>query len=201
MKTTVLDKLVMELQVWPENADYIAAHNGLLWQYQTKGSISGRPLSPAILAPSDPTGTVNIIQWQRAKKSAIKPAAINISWDGEGLPPVGAIIEFREAVAVNPRQKVWCKATVKYISSSFFVYIDDEGVERLYAHPENLQYRLFMAVEERYEHRKAKAVKALMDILDAPASEGITRERALEIIYAAIAAGDIPGVMAIKDDE
>lgn len=128
------------------------------------------------------------------------------AWNGEGLPPVGATIEFTHSNFIksfqeNPRKTVWVKATVKYVSHSNFVYIDDEGIERARTDIELIRYRPLMTAEERYEHRKAKAVKAMLDIHNAPASEGLTREGVLEIIYAAIAAGDIPGVLAIKDDE
>lgn len=64
MKTTVLDRLIMELRVWPENTDYIAGNNGWLWRYKTTGGVSGGPLKPAIPAPSDdPTGRVTKEQW------------------------------------------------------------------------------------------------------------------------------------------
>lgn len=123
------------------------------------------------------------------------------AWNGEGLPPVGAAIEYSTS-RTHGFKRVWHKAVVKYVSESNFVFTDDEGLECVIdAAESDIQYRPVMTAEERYEHRKAKAVKAMMDIHDAPASEGLTREGVLEIIYAAIAAGDIPGVLAIKEDE
>lgn len=289
MKTTVLDRLVMGLRVWPENTDYIAGNNGWLWRYQTTGGVSGGPLSPAIQAPSDdPTGRVTKEQWllaasakslasgdrgigtcffQDDKGNAVfvgglraRPApklsaaarkyvdeyleeayetgltecpfetdsedfdavayALSglrfklddvtdpnvIAWSGEGLPPIGATIEFTHSNFIksfqeNPRKTVWVKATVKYVSHSNFVYIDDEGIERARTDIELIRYRPLMTAEERYEHRKAKAVKAMMDIYDAPASIGLSNRERMEIIFAAIAEGDIAGVTAIKDDE
>lgn len=201
MNTTVLDRLIMELRVWPE-AEFIAGHDGWLWQYQTKGGFSAGPLNPAISAPSsDPTGRVTKEEWLRAKEAAEKAPTNVVSWDGEGLPPVGAAIEYSTS-RTHGFKRVWHKAVVKYVSESNFVFTDDEGLECVIdAAESDIQYRRIMTAEERYNHRKAKAVKAMMDIQDAPASEGLTREGVLEIIYAAIAAGDIPGVLAIKDDE
>ncbi len=129
-----------------------------------------------------------------------------VSWDGEGLPPVGAIIEFTHSNFIksyhdNPRKPAWYKATVKYVSHSNFVYIDDEGIERAITDIELIRYRPLMTAEERYAHRKAKAVKAMMDIYDAPASIGLSNRERMEIIFAAIAADGIPGVLALKDDE
>lgn len=202
MKPTVLDRLVERLQVWPENTDYIAGHQGWLWRYQTKSGVSGGILRPAIEAPyTDPTGSVTETEWRRARMLAGKVTTSVVSWDGEGLPPVGAAIEYSTS-RTHGFKRVWHKAVVKYVSKSNFVFTDDEGLECVIdAAESDIQYRPVMTAEERYEHRKAKAVKAMMDIYDAPASEGLTREGVLEIIFAAIAAGDIPGVLAIKDDE
>lgn len=123
------------------------------------------------------------------------------AWDGEGLPPVGATVEYSFANGYG-RSRLWTKGIVNYVSERVFVYTDDEGTEWVVdAAGSDIKYRTYMTPEERYERRKAKAVKAMMDICDAPASEGLTREGMLEIIYAAIAAGDIAGVPAIKDDE
>ena len=206
MNTTVLDRLIMELRVWPE-VEFIAGHEGWLWQYQTKGGFSAGPLNPAIPAPSsDPTGRVTKEEWLRAKEAAAKAPTNVVSWDGEGLPPVGATIEFTHSNFIksyheNPRKPVWVKATVKYVSHSNFIYIDDEGIERARTDIELIRYRPLMTAEERYAHRKAKAVKAMMDIYDAPASIGLSNRERMEIIFAAIAADGIPGVLALKDDE
>lgn len=123
------------------------------------------------------------------------------AWDGEGLPPVGATIEFTNRKFRDRHdRRVWLKATVKYVSPTHFVYTDDEGVEHA-IDVEIIKYRPVMTPEERYEHRKEKAVKAMIDIYKAPASVGLSIKERMEIIFAAIAAGDVAGVTAIKDYE
>lgn len=207
MKPTVLDRLVERLHAWPENTDYIAGYQGWLWRYQTKSGVSGGLLNPAIEAPyTDPTGSVTEPEWRRARELAGKVTTSAVSWDGEGLPPVGATIEFTHSNFIRsyhdtPRKPAWYKATVKYVSNSNFVYIDGEGIERAIKDIELIRYRPLMTAEERYEHRKAKAVKAMMDIYDAPSSIELSNRERMEIIFAAIAAGDIAGVTALKDDE
>lgn len=135
------------------------------------------------------------------KDTVLDTTASVIGWDGEGLPPVGAAIEYSTSRTYGFK-RVWHKAVVKYVSESNFVFTDDEGLECVIdTEGSDIQYRPVMTAQERYEHRKAKAVKAMMDIYDAPASIGLSNRERMEIIFAAIAEGDIAGVTAIKDDE
>lgn len=135
------------------------------------------------------------------KDTVLDTTASVIGWDGEGLPPVGATIEYSTS-RTHGFKRVWHKAVVKYVSESNFVFTDDEGLECVIdTEGSDIQYRPIMTAEERYEHRKAKAVKAMLKIFNSPPSNNMDVQSVLGIVYAAIAAGDIPGVMAIKDDE
>lgn len=122
-----------------------------------------------------------------------KPPAY-LTWDGEGLPPVGAETEYRIMTARRPEK--WLYAKILYISEDWVVFADGDFVEHC-ERTDGFTFRRYVSPDEL----KQKAIQAMTRIAYAPASEELKWESVLEIIYAAITAGDIPGLQATKSDE
>jgi hypothetical protein len=122
-----------------------------------------------------------------------KPPAY-LTWDGESRPPVGAETEY--SIMGGTRREKWLYAKILYISDEWVIFADDKGVEHC-ERTDGFTFRRYVSPDEL----KQKAVQAMTRIAYAPASEELKWEGVLEIIYAAIAAGDIPGLQAIKSDE
>lgn len=138
------------------------------------------------------------------KDTVLDTTASVIGWDGEGLPPVGATIEFTHSNFIKsyhetPRKPAWFMATVKYVSPSNFVYIDDEGIERAITDIEMIRYRPLMTREERAAKHKEKAVRDIVARID-ECRFGTMEEYAAQL-YGFIAAGAISGLKVITDDE
>lgn len=110
-----------------------------------------------------------------------------IVWDGEGLPPVGAETKYR--VIGSRHNPKWLYARILYISDDWVVFADDKGVE----HCEPLRgfvFRRYVSPEER----KQNAVNAMRKVVESASLEGNTTPGCLDALYAALIAGEIPGL-------
>lgn len=125
--------------------------------------------------------TDSIIAYRLSKPE--KPAAP--AWNGEGLPPVGI-----ECECSAP--ELWKKCKIKYTSDQLIVY---QMIDTGYEYAASGRFIKFRPLPTPEEERKDYAVGALEraweEVTDKPAFK-------FEVIYDAIAAGKIPGVVIAK---
>lgn len=105
-------------------------------------------------------------------------------WNGEGLPPVGEVIEY-SCIFFNPNRPAiekgqWYKGTViAYYDDC--VWTSDNGIRPL----DNTQFR---PIRTEAERKREEAIEQMM------ACSAVLVESTAGLLYDAIAAGKIPGI-------
>lgn len=105
-------------------------------------------------------------------------------WSGEGLPPVGAVIEY-SCIFFNPNRPAiekgqWYKGTViAYYDDC--VWTSDNGIRPL----DNTQFR---PIRTEAERKRDQAITQMMEL------SAVLVEATAGLLYDAIAAGKIPGI-------
>lgn len=116
-----------------------------------------------------------------------KVEMLPVEWDGEGLPPVGAIIEVE-----SPRHG-WVEATVTAVTDNWIVAKYSDGAEFAGCH-RILKDGVFINHHTTFRPIRSardKAVEAMTNWRNVPTRINETYYHA---VYDAIAAGKIPGV-------
>lgn len=210
----LIDLLVQELPKrggWPEGALSITQDNdgslcvwdtndphydGFSWKHRTRNilvyywhGIEGVPLSC-----DHRESIVTYWQYKAALAASQKPA-----WNGEGLPPVGAKVEF----FINPKfgyrnnwipdagteMEVVAHKTTTDGNDVAVCYWDEGGAGRSCCFvPESLK-----PLRTESERKHEAALESICAVLEMVAQD-YKREDEAKLIYEAIAAGKIPGV-------
>lgn len=208
----LIDLLVKELPKrggWPQNALSITQDNdgslcvwdtndphyeGFSWKHHTGNSLMHFWCEEAAmpLAYDHKEAIVTYWQYKAAIAASQKP-----SWNGEGLPPVGAKVEF----FINPKlgyrnawipdagteMEVVAHKTTTDGNDVAVCYLDEGGAGRSYClAPESLK-----PLRTEAERKRDTAIEAMQREAD-EGDNWVYSE--YEIIYDAIAAGKIPGV-------
>lgn len=106
-------------------------------------------------------------------------------WVGEGLPPVGCECQYRKHK--KSEQSEWFNGVVKY-TSEFTVVIQPVCYPgETVGHPANFEFRPIRSESDR---KRDAAKNAIAELCRSSASNG----HSADLIYDAIAAGEIPGV-------
>lgn len=102
-------------------------------------------------------------------------------WSGEGLPPVGMVIEFMKLNAPPKENGEWTKGDVRYLSDCTIV-IGGDRCEHVH-HPRNLFYRPIRTPEQIASAEKGRAVSEMLCIVTGPKlkDRGVTAQ--LEALY------------------
>lgn len=140
----LVDILALELKVWPE--DYSC--NYCCQSDSSTEVFFGHPAGSIFLSErADETKYVEVTraQWQAAVDAlktencahlwvgwsdteacelCNKTRKVVVEWDGEGLPPVGTVCEWKEKTGFS-----WVKATVLFITDSSVVMQREDGFE------------------------------------------------------------------------
>ncbi|EPT6909788.1 hypothetical protein ACVRTC_000479 [Cronobacter sakazakii] len=99
----LIDLLVQELPKrggWPEGFQVICSHgNGHIYAHSHSGKVSGRHLNIYGCQGQ----SVTLEQYEAALAAAQQPV-----WDGDGLPPVGTICEYRTSSKGNLPVRIEC---------------------------------------------------------------------------------------------
>lgn len=206
---TLLELLVKELPKrggWPEGADYVVQDCDGSFDIKF-GSGYGYPRLDGrgvwvndlridwgidtdesyirdveILASDAP----NIIITREQYEAAI--AAQQPVWDGEGLPPVGSLVELMD----DSHSQTWGDVTIKFYGDSFAVW-DDHGEERSNSLC-HVKVRTIRTEED--DIKREEAINAISLAYDTQDRFG--NYRAATGVYEEIAAGKIPGVELSK---
>lgn len=121
----LVDILARELVVWPEGMSETVGqgHNGYLHGYAGNGHPNCQ-MTKAIYTMCDDYETEKVTreQWQAAV-DALKGQSVR-SWNGEGLPPVGTVLDWREKTGSQ-----WVEATVLFITDYSVVLQREDGFE------------------------------------------------------------------------
>lgn len=118
-------------------------------------------------------------QYEAALEASNQP-----EWDGEGLPPVGEVIEY-SCIFFDPNRPAiekgqWYKGTViAYYDDC--VWTSDNGIRPL----DNTQFR---PIRTEAERKRDQAISQMMD------RSAVLVEATAGLIYDAIAAGEINGI-------
>lgn len=201
----LIDLLVQELPKhggWPEGVNRInQAHNGILEEYRADGESYNLktkislPLSNSYRREAEYVSDCGADIVTRSQYEAALAALNPPKWNGEDLPPVGALIE------VNSQVYGWVEATVTAVTDTYLVaqYKGKNGVEGCMAHTmireDGTREKFsgaFRPIRTEVECKREDAIQAI-------ASFAITYRDAAEI-YDAIAAGKIKGIM-LKEGE
>lgn len=207
----LIDLLVQELPKhggWPEGVNRInQAHNGVLEEFRSDGedynlkTKISLPLSDNYRREAEyvlecGADIVTHSQYEAALASLKQP-----KWNGEGLPPVGALIE------VDSQVYGWVEATVTAVTDTYLVaqYKGKNGVEGCMAHTmirdDGTREKFsgaFRPIRDKAERHRDEALKAMRE---ACTNYNLTTVvQATREIYDAIAAGKIKGIM-LKEGE
>lgn len=170
---------------WPEKIDAISQEqNGIIRGYiNVNGHLYRYPgymLQMCHgLAEDYDTAFVTREQYEAAL------AAAQPQWDGEGLPPVGCVCEFR--VKGKSRWESGIVGIVRY-TSPFTVVISGDKCERVHL-PIDLEFR---PIRSEADKKRDAAVVELSSVIDY--RNGCSSKPLAGWLYDAIAAGKIPGV-------
>lgn len=116
----LVDILARELKVWPVDCDILEqSFAGMVFHSIQAGII---PVVRLSISDDWRKAKVTRAQWQAAV-DALKAEKAD-EWNGEGLPPVGALCEWKEKTGFS-----WVKATVLFISESSVVMQREDGFE------------------------------------------------------------------------
>lgn len=197
---TLLELLVKELPGrggWSINAHGAVQDNsGQVWFYK-----NGKPeFAGVIWAADNNSNSFDWVQWdlrfkrsEDYNKSIVTreqyEAAISEQqpvWNGEGLPPVGSLVELMD----DSHSQTWSDVTIKFYGDSFAVW-DDHGEER----SNSLCHVKVRTIRTEAERKRDLAVGAMEKSWEAATDKPAY---AFESIYDAIAAGKIPGVEISK---
>ena len=99
------------------------------------------------------------------------------AWNGEGLPPAGAVCEMNHDCWPVSR---WLKVTVKYASAEYFITFD--GSCEQHWHARGVQFRPILTPEQIAADERDKAIKAIVGLIESADSRGMT---IAEAIYSA----------------
>lgn len=106
-------------------------------------------------------------------------------WNGEGLPPVGCECEFmKHTLDAIPN---WRRGIIKYVSEYTVVIVEALSPGEFVAHPRTCDFRPLHSEAER---KRDAAKNAIAELCRSSASN----VHSADLIYDAIAAGEIPGV-------
>lgn len=143
----LVDILARELKVWPEESpiDVGQAADGDIYIPGKSGVFSRHIGAKLTLADDWNSANVTRAQWQAAVDSLMAENCahlwvgwsnieacelcnatrkIVVEWNGEGLPPVGTALDWREKTGSQ-----WVEATVLFITDSSVVLQRDDGFE------------------------------------------------------------------------
>lgn len=106
-------------------------------------------------------------------------------WNGDGLPPVGCECEFmKHTLDAMPN---WRRGIIKYVSEYTVVIVEALSPGEFVAHPRTCDSRPIRSESDR---KRDAAKNAIAELCRSSASNG----HSADLIYDAIAAGEIPGV-------
>lgn len=210
---TLLELLVKELPKrggWPEDFTFavqdvngdvkfgliqnVIFYNSLTWLckrgYDAEdiwGDNKTPEMRNAVLTEDYNKSIVNREQYEAAI-AAQQPA-----WNGEGLPPIGLLVELMD----DSQSQTWGNVTIKYYGDSFAVW-DDHGEECA----NSLCHVKVRPILTEAERKRDAAGLAIYNAINWNAEGEMVSTSRMEDYrkaYDAIAAGKIPGVKMIED--
>ena len=199
---TLLELLVKELPKrggWNINAHGAVQDNsGQVWFYK-----NGKPeFAGVIWAADNNSKSFDWVQWDlRFKRSedykrsivtreqyeaAIAAQQPQPVWNGEGLPPIGVLVELMD----DSQSQTWGNVTIKYYGDSFAVW-DDNGEEC----SNSLCHVKVRPIFTEADHKREETVEIMRSHVTNYNKTDVVH--AIEELYDAIAAGKIPGVKLV----
>jgi len=112
----------------------------------------------------------NFSWWESAVERP-QPSA----WNGQGLPPVGAVCDVKQMARGAERE--WFKAKVLY-SSPYTVVLDDYQAGEFVSHPCTLQFRPIRTPEQKAADEREAAIDDMIDLLGKNRKVQKTRDHA-----------------------
>lgn len=91
------------------------------------------------------------------------PIQAEPEWTGQGLPPVGKVIEFQKLNAPPKANGEWTRGDVRYLSDSTIV-IGGDRCEHVH-HPRNLLYRMAKTDEQIAAEKRDAAIKEMQRLV------------------------------------
>lgn len=205
----LIDLLVQELPKrggWPEGAEYamVTGFGGekILVDFLFPAAYNKLSYSIGIIAChlTDAGADADCHMMRRDLYEYALAASQKPEWNGEGLPPVGAKVEF----FINPKlgysndwipdagteMEVVAHKTTTDGNDVAVCYWDEGGAGRSYCLvPESLKQ-----LRTEAERKRDEAIEEMLKIATMHTTKSLGLDLALNSIYSAIAAGKIPGV-------
>ena len=171
---TLLELLVKEFPGrggWPEGYNTIATDGYKpVWAYASNGRIAGLHMH----FHCNEHGCVTREQYEDAI------AAQQPVWNGEGLPPIGLLVELMD----DSQSQTWGDATIKFYGDSFAVW-DDHGEEC----SNSLCHVKVRPIRTEEERKREASIAAMREFFGH--ASGLYN---LSGLYEEIASGKIPGL-------
>jgi len=107
-------------------------------------------------------GRVTRAEWQAARDALLALEPESVAWDGEGLPPVEAIVELRSVSA----QVHWAKAKIKFASYNVVVWewVGEPAMNPLCtAYVHSLEIRPLRTAEQIAAEERKAGIRTMMD--------------------------------------
>lgn len=177
---TLLELLVKELPKrggWPEGAK-VCCQSEVDFELYFSGDCNWRSRIYLARAEDNESAAITRDQYEAALAAPRQPV-----WGGEGLPPVGCLVELMD----DSQSMTWGNATIKFYGDSFAVW-DDNGEEC----SNSLCHVKVRPIRTDAERKREETVKVMRTHTTNYNKTDVIH--AIGEIYDAIASGKIPGV-------